>query len=119
MFNVLILLVSVDFKTSGRCLLKGGKYVTVLTSKVIIQFRCKSRSIQLLVTIQGSNSKFNPLAAKLMVKYYVSFDFRPIAMEFSTRHLALCNCIYLSGCNQFKQAGTRSNQLDLVPVYMV
>ena len=29
-------MVSSGFKTSGRCLLKGGKYVTVLTSKVII-----------------------------------------------------------------------------------
>ena len=35
------------------------------------------------------------------------------------RHLALCNQVYLSGCSQFKQAGTRSNQLDLVTVYMV
>ena len=33
-----------------------------------IEFRPKSRSIQLLVTVQGSNSKFNPLAAKLMDK---------------------------------------------------
>ena len=59
MFNVLILLVSVGFKTSGRCLLKGGKYVTVLTSKVIIQFRRKSRSIQLPVTIQESLTIFS------------------------------------------------------------
>ena len=51
-------MVSSGFKTSGRCLLKGGKYVTVLTSKVIIQFRHKSRSIQLPVTVQESLSVF-------------------------------------------------------------
>ena len=71
------------------------------------------------ITVQGSNSKFTPLAAKLTAKYYISFDFRPVAMEFSPGHLALCNCIYLSGCSRFKQVGTRSNQLDLVPVHMV
>ena len=57
--------------------------------------------------------------AKLAAKYYVSFDFRPVAMEFSTGHLALCDRVYLSGCSQFKQVGTRSDQLDLVPVHMV
>ena len=51
-------MVSSGFKTLGRCLLKGGKYVTVLTSKVIIQFRRKSRSIQLPVTVQESLSVF-------------------------------------------------------------
>ena len=68
--DVLILLVSVDFKTSGRCFLKGGKYVTCANcvNFIIFSFRHKSRSIQLPVTIQGSNSKFNPLAAKLMDK---------------------------------------------------
>ena len=45
-----------------------------------------------------------------MAKYYISFDFRPSAMEFSTRHLALCNCIYLSGCGQFKEVETSQNQ---------
>ena len=54
-----------------------------------------------------------------MDKYYVSLNFRPSTMEFSTRHLALCNRIYLSGCGQFKQVETRSNQLDLVPVHMI
>ena len=60
-----------------------------------------------------------PLAAKRTAKYYISFDFRPVAMEFSTGHLALCNRIYLSGCGQFKQVETRSNQLDLAPVHMI
>ena len=60
-----------------------------------------------------------PLAAKLTAKYYVSFDFRPVAMEFFTGHVALCNHVNLSGCSQFKQVDTRSNQLDLVVVYMV
>ena len=45
-----------------------------------------------------------------MAKYYVSLDFRPSTMEFSTRHLALCNHIYLSGCSQFKQVETSQNQ---------
>ena len=31
----------------------------------------------------------------------------------------LCNHVYLSGCSQFKQVGTRSNQLDLVQVHMI
>ena len=44
-----------------------------------------------------------------MAKYYVSFDFRPAAIEFSTRHLALCNSIYLSGYSQFEQVGTGQN----------
>ena len=52
-------------------------------------------------------------------KYCISLDFRPSIMEFSTRHLALRNRVYLSGCSQFKQVGTRSNQLDLVPVHMI
>ena len=50
-------------------------------------------------------------------KYCISLNFRPSIMEFSTRHLALCNRIYLSGCSQLKQVGTKSNQLDLVPVH--
>ena len=44
-----------------------------------------------------------------MAKYYVSFDFRPSAMEFSTRHLVPCNHVYLSGCSQFEQVGTGQN----------
>ena len=36
-------------------------------------------------------------------------DFRPSTMEFSTRHLVLCSCIYLSGCGQFKQVETSQN----------
>ena len=54
-----------------------------------IEFRPKSRSIQLPVTVQGSDSKFNPLAAKLTDK------------------------------NMSSISVTRSNQLDLVAVYMV
>ena len=50
-------------------------------------------------------------------KYCISLGFRPSIMEFPTRHLALCNRVCLSGCSQFKQVGTRSNQLDLVPVH--
>ena len=55
----------------------------------------------------------NHLAVKVMAKYCVSLDFKPSIMEFSTRQLVL------SGCSQFKQVGTRSNQLDLVPVCMI
>ena len=54
-----------------------------------------------------------------MAKYCVSFDFSPSTMEISTRHLVLCNHVYLSGCSQFKQVETRSNQLDLVTVCMI
>ena len=64
-------------------------------------------------------SDTNHLAVKVMAKYCISLDFRPSIMKFPTRHLALCNHIYLSGCSQFKQVGTRSNQLDLVPVHMI
>ena len=45
-----------------------------------------------------------------MAKYHASLDFRPSTMEFSTRHLALCNRVYLSGCSQFKQVETSQNQ---------
>ena len=38
-----VLLVSVGFETSGRCLLKGGKYVTMLTSSVIYSAILKGR----------------------------------------------------------------------------
>ena len=62
---------------------------------------------------------FQVLAVKVMVKYCISLNFRPSTMEFSTRHLVLCNCIYLSGCGQFKQIKSRSNQLDLVAVRMI
>ena len=55
-----------------------------------------------------------PLVAKLMAKYYISFDFRPVAMEISTRHLALCNGINLSGCGWLKPDQTSSSQFDLV-----
>ena len=52
---------------------------------------------------------FKPRRVIVMAKYCVSFDFRPSAMEFSTRHLGLCNCVYLSGCSKFNQVGTGQN----------
>ena len=61
----------------------------------------------------------NTSSSTTCFKYCVSLDFRPSVMEFPTRHLALCNHVYLSGCSQFKQVGTGSNQLDLVPVHMI
>ena len=61
----------------------------------------------------------NTSSSTMCFKYCISLDFRPSIMEFPTRHLALCNHVYLSGCSQFKQVGTRSNQLDLVPVPMI
>ena len=64
-------------------------------------------------------SNTNHLVVKVTAKYCISLDFRPSIMEFPTRHLVLCNRVYLSGCSQFKQVGTRSNQLDLVPVHMI
>ena len=70
------------------------------------------------MTVQGNKSKFNH-SSSLMAKYYIGFDFRPAAMEFSIRHLALCNRVYLSGCSQLKQVETTSNQLDLVAVRMI
>ena len=55
------------------------------------------------------NLNLTTLLVKLTAKYCISFDFRPAAMEFSTRHLALCNHIYLSGCSQCEQVGTGQN----------
>ena len=40
-------------------------------------------------------------------------------MEISTGHLALCNCVNLSGCGWLKPDQASSSQLDLVRVYMV
>ena len=69
------------------------------------------------------NLNLTTVVVKLTAKYYISFDisfdFRPAAMEFSTRHLVLYSRVYLSGCSQFKQVETRSNQLDLVAVCMI
>ena len=61
----------------------------------------------------------NTSSSIMCFKYCISLDFRPSIMELPTRHLVLCNCVYLNGCCQFKQVGTRSNQLDLVPVHMI
>ena len=61
----------------------------------------------------------NTSSSTTCFKCCVSLDFRPSVMEFPTRHLVLCNRVYLSGCSQFKQVGTGSNQLDLVPVHMI
>ena len=52
---------------------------------------------------------YSPEDQIVMAKYYISFDSRPSAIEFSTRHLVLCNCIYLSGCSQCEQVGTGQN----------
>ena len=97
--------------------------------------RCVVPNIYFGLTVTGSNfeitfvnntsssttcfSDTNHLAVKVTAKYCISLDFRPSIMEFPTRHLVLCNHSYLSGCSQFKQVGTRSNQLDLVPVHMI
>ena len=74
-------------------------------------------------TVTGLNFEItyvnNTSSSTTCFKYCVSLDFRPSIMEFPTRHLVLCNRVYLSGCSQFKQVGTRSNQLDLVPVRMI
>ena len=74
-------------------------------------------------TVTGLNFEItfvnNTSSSTTCFKYCISLDFRPSIMEFPTRHLALCNRVYLSGCSQFKQVGTRSNQLDLVPVHMI
>ena len=45
----------------------------------------------------------------LTAKYCISLSFRPSTMEFSARHLALCNRVYFSDCNQFKQVETSQN----------
>ena len=52
---------------------------------------------------------FLPLVVKSMAKSYIIINFRPSTMDFSTRHLTLCNHIYLSGCRQFNQVGTGQN----------
>ena len=44
-----------------------------------------------------------------MAKYCISLGFRPSTMEFSTRHLTLCNHIGLRDCSQFKQVETSQN----------
>ena len=45
-----------------------GEVCSLYKNVTLLLFRCKSRSIQLPVTVQGSNSKFDPLAAKLTDK---------------------------------------------------
>ena len=82
----------------------------------VVRDYCSEQCAAAILLYREVNLNLTALAAKLMAKYYINFDFRPIAMEFSTGHLALCNRIYLSGCGQFKQVETRSNQLGLVPV---
>ena len=88
-----------------------------LQQTVLILLEC------FLVYVTGLNFKIifvnNTSSSTTCCKYCISLDFRPSIMEFPTRHLALCNCVYLSGCSQFKQVGTRSNQLDLVPGCMI
>ena len=75
------------------------------------------------IIVKGLNFEItfvnNTSSSTTCFKYCISLDFRPSIMEFPTRHLALCNRVYPSGCSQFKQVGTRSNQLDLVPVHMI
>ena len=84
---------------------------------IIFSFRRKSRSIQLLVTVQGSNSKFNPLVAKLMDKNMSSVSVNSVwrngkfHMAFGTSQVRQSKWLWL--------AQTRSNQLDLVAMYMV
>ena len=47
-----------------------------------------------------------PLAAKLTAKYYVSFDFGPVAMEISTRYLAHSTPAVMVGWNQLRPVRT-------------
>ena len=95
--------------------------VTDVTCEVKVEYSVTLKETKKLSEFHQISKLWDspPLVVKVTAKYCVSFDFRPSTMEISTRHLALCNRVYLSGCSQFKQVGTRSNQLDLVPVHMV
>ena len=63
---------------------------------------------EVVINVTGLNFKItfvnNTLSSTMCFKYCISLDFRPSIMEFPTRHLALCNRVYPSGCSQFKQA---------------
>ena len=54
-----------------------------------------------------------------MAKYDISMVHKTkgilaVTMEFSTGHLALCNCINLSGCGWLKPDQASENQFNLV-----
>ena len=72
--------------------------------QLVVFFAC-------IIDVTGLNFEItfvnNTSSSTTCFKYCISLDFRPSIMEFPTRHLALCNRIYLSGCSQFKQVGTR------------
>ena len=63
--------------------------------------------------VTGSNFKItfvnNTSSSTRCFKYCISLNFRPSIMELPIRHLAFCNHVYLTGCSQFKQVGTRSS----------
>ena len=95
------------------CMLSTHVHIICLSSLPLL--------IYLIVTDLNFEITFvnNTLSSTMCFKYCISLNFRPSIMEFPTSHLALCNRVYLSGCSQFKQVGTRSNQLDLVPVCII
>ena len=54
-----------------------------------------------------------------MAKYHVSVVHKTkgnlaVTMEFSTGHLALCNCVNLNGCGWLKPDQASENQFNLV-----
>ena len=71
-------MVSKDFKTSGQCLLKGGKYVTDVTCEVKDEYRMGLDLALGRTKEQGSNSKLwdsQPLVVKPTAKYHISIVF--------------------------------------------
>ena len=67
-------MVSYDFKTSGRCLLKGGKYVTDVTCEVKVEYSVTLRETKeklSTVLLKLKLWDFQPLAAKPMAKYHL------------------------------------------------
>ena len=70
-------MVSYDFKTSGRCLLKGGKYVTDVTCEVKVEYSVTSKETKKLSEFHQISKlwDFQPLAAKPTAKYHIRVVF--------------------------------------------
>ena len=81
MFDDLILLVSLDFKTSWKMFTQRGEYVTVLTSTVIYSaiFLCQFSFGAHETSIRQLLWGFRPLAVKVMAKSDISIDYGPSA----------------------------------------
>ena len=85
-----------------------GKYVTCANCVNLIIFSLVANLdlFNCRLPYREVTLNLTPLAAKLMAKYYVSFDYRPVAMEISTRHLVRSTPAVLVGWNQLRPVRT-------------